>query len=162
MAAKYTDSEIENFIEERKHLPPDFGIPIRLKDKPGQQERDVDVEGEYGHSFKLIMRQNKSNPLDFSVIVAVVPVGSNQVFKLRRYNGFSHEHTNKIERDSFYAYHIHYATQRYQELGLKEEYYAEPTDRYSEFNEALTCALEDCGFDIPEDDQMTMFGGGLS
>jgi len=55
--------------------------------------------------------------LDFSIILAYCPEASNQLFRLRRYNGKSHEHTNTIEADKFYNYHIHTATERYQELG---------------------------------------------
>ncbi|MGR3293571.1 MAG: hypothetical protein ACUZ9M_06090 [Candidatus Scalindua sp.] len=65
-------------------------------------------------------------------------------FKLRRHNGKSHEHSNKLEGVKFYDFHIHFATQRYQDEGRKEESYAEVTDRYSDIKEALNCLLEDC------------------
>ena len=51
---------------------------------------------------------------------------SNRVFRLRRYNGKSHEHTNPIEKEIFYDFHIHTATERYQVLeNKKEDTYAE-------------------------------------
>jgi hypothetical protein len=49
------------------------------------------------------------------------------------------------------------ATQRYQELGMREDAYAEPTDRFPDFSSALQCMLNDCGFDIPEDPQGRLF-----
>ena len=58
------------------------------------------------------MRQNRINLLDFSVILAVRVPQLNQVFRLRRYNGRSHEHTNQIESVTFHDFHIHFATER--------------------------------------------------
>jgi hypothetical protein len=51
---------------------------------------------------------------------------------LRRHNGRSHEHTNQIEASTFYDFHIHMATERYQELGMREDAYAEATDRFGD------------------------------
>ena len=55
------------------------------------------------------------------------------LFRLRRYNGRSHQHTNKIEEITFYDFHIHTATERYQDAGYAEEHFAEVTDRYVDF-----------------------------
>jgi hypothetical protein len=79
------------------------------------------------------------------------------IFRLRRYNGKSHEHTNLIEDVSFYEYHIHQATERYQLLGAREDSYAEPTDRFSDFYQAVSCLMEDCGFEIPSGAQRSLF-----
>ena len=78
---------------------------------------------------------------------------SNRLFRLRRNNGRSHEHTNSIEGDTFYDFHIHTATERYQDLGSREDAYAEATDRYSDYAGAVDCMLADAGFDIPFDNQ---------
>lgn len=75
------------------------------------------------------------------------PRDTNQLFRLRRHNGRSHEHTNKIEGDKFYEFHIHIATERYQDLGVREDSYAEPTDRFTDLGGAIDCLLADCGFD---------------
>ena len=76
---------------------------------------------------------------DFSAILAYQEKGANQDFKLRRYNG-RHEHTNKLEKQKFFDFHVHYATQRYQDAaGRKEESYAEPTGRYLDIKGALNC-----------------------
>lgn len=87
-----------------------------------------------------------SNEFDFSVIIAVQLHNSNRIFRLRRYNGLSHIHTNRIECETFYDYHIHIATERYQELGMREESYAIPTDRYLSFEGAINCAISDATF----------------
>ena len=71
------------------------------------------------------------------------------MFRLRRYNGRSHEHTNQIENDTFYDFHIHLATERYQELGAREDAYARPTDRYGTFRGALDCLFTDANFSVP-------------
>jgi hypothetical protein len=44
--------------------------------------------------LSLVLRQSILNPLDFSIILAYRPPKSNQLFRLQRYNGKSHEHTN--------------------------------------------------------------------
>ena len=117
----------------------------------------LDIEGGDGGDYRLILRQSTFNPLDFSVILAYRPPKSNQLFRLKRYNGKSHEHTNPIEGETFYGFHIHQATERYQEIGAREDTYAKPTDRFADFQQALTCMLKDCGFEIPLDSQGRLF-----
>jgi hypothetical protein len=117
----------------------------------------LDIEGENGNEFRLILRQSVINPLDFSIILAYRPPRSNQLFRLRRYNGKSHEHTNIIEGSKFYSFYIHQATTRYQESGSNEDSYAEPTDLFSDFNQALSCMLKDCGIQVPVEPQGRLF-----
>lgn len=158
MAAKYSDKEITDLLQEHKPLPHDLRAAIRLRDKRGHKEQELAVKGVTGNDFRLILRQNDFNPFDFSIILAICPAGSNQLFRLRRYNGRSHEHTNLIEEHKFYDFHIHTATERYQELGTREDAYAAPTDRFGDFHEALQCMLNDCNFEIPRDPQQNLFG----
>jgi hypothetical protein len=73
--------------------------------------------------------------------------GTFTVFRLRRYNGSSHRHTNSIESETMDGFHIHTATERYQLLGGYEDHFAEPTDRYGTLDGAIECMLSDCGFD---------------
>lgn len=89
------------------------------------------------------------NIMDFSVIVAYKPEQTNELFHLRRYNGRSHEHTNTIESQTFYDFHVHVATERYQNIGAKEASYAAPTSQYATFTDAVQCAFNDCGFIVP-------------
>ncbi len=159
MAARYSDQEITDFIQERKPLPVDFWKQITMRNKRGHKERELEVTGEQGNQFRLILRENTINILDFSIILALCPTDTTQLFRLRRYNGKSHEHTNHIERNTFYDFHIHYATERYQEHGAREDSFAKPSDRYASFFEAVDCMIEDCGFDLPEGSKQPLFEG---
>jgi len=152
-----TDQEISAFLSEKKVLPVDYRLSIQVKPKRGHKEREMDFKGESGSEFRIILRQSISNPLDFSIILAYRPPNSNILFRLRRYNGKSHEHTNIIEGTSFYDYHIHQATERYQQMGAREDSYAENTDRFSDFQRAVSCLIEDCGFEIPPGTQKSLF-----
>ncbi len=150
MADLLTDQQIAQLLSEDKPLPENFQERIRLKPKRGHKEAELDVEGADGSSFRLILRQSALNPLDFSVILAYQIPHTNVFFRLQRYNGKSHEHTNKLEGDRFYDFHIHKATQRYQESGLREDAFAEPTTRYADFDGALRCLWEDAAFILPD------------
>lgn len=144
----YSDQEIVEFIEERKVLPDDWRDRLYRKG-------NLVVEGEAGNTFRIIVRQGTSKPLDFSVILTVIIPLSNRNFKLRRYNGWTSRHRNRIEREVIDGFHIHFATERYQRRGLKEETYAQPTERYNDFEGALDCLIEDANFEKPP--QMEFF-----
>lgn len=156
MADRYADDEIAELLAEPKPLPKNWHSLLRLKPKHGHREAELTVQGDAGNVFRLIIRQSNFNVLDFSVILAYCPANSTQLFRLRRYNG-RHEHTNQIEAERFHAFHIHEATERYQELGAKEEAYAQPTDRFSDIHGALECLFEDCMFVTPGDTQGLLF-----
>ncbi|MDE0397110.1 MAG: hypothetical protein OXL96_04825 [Candidatus Poribacteria bacterium] len=49
----------------------------------------------------------------------------------------------------YHGYHIHFATERYQERGYDEETYAEETDRYNNLEGALQCLIQDANFELP-------------
>ena len=157
MSAILSDKDIAILIKEKKPLPTDYRTKIQTRPKRGHKERELDVKGSDGSDFCLIFRQSLLNPLDFSIILAYRPPNSNQLFRLQRYNGKSHEHTNTIERDTFYDFHIHQASERYQQLGAREDAFAEPTDRFSEFHEAVSCMINNCGFEVPFDPQRKLF-----
>lgn len=157
MSIRYTDADIARLIGERKPLSQDFRARIRLRDKRGHKEQELGIQGADGNQFRLILRQSSHNALDFSIILAHCPSETTQLFRLRRYNGKSHEHTNSIESVSFYDFHIHGATERYQELGSREDAYAEPSARFSDFHSAVNCMLCDCALELPEDPQQKLF-----
>ena len=119
----------------------------------------MEVDGADGNKFVVKLRQNDFNILDFSIILGVISKDSNVVFRLRRYNGKSHEHTNRIEGNSFYDFHVHTASERYQDIGAYEDHFAEVTDRYSDMNSALDCMIEDCGFKLAPSSQTNLFEG---
>lgn len=162
MAGTLTDAEIQRLLEEIKPLPENYQDRIRLKAKRGHKEAEVPTVGAGGSTFRLILRQSDLDPLDFSVIVGYEMPNTNVLFRLRRYNGKSHEHSNKLERQKFFDYHIHQATQRYQEFGMSEDAFAEPTDRYADVDSALQCALQDCRFELPAGAQLSLFSDGGS
>ena len=157
MSRTYSDQEIKSLMEERKSLPVDWRDRIRLRPKRGHEEQHLELTGDAASEFRLILRQNKINPLDFSIILAVRVPQSNRLFRLRRYNGKSHEHTNQIEAVTFYDFHIHSATERYQEIGMREDAYAEPTDRYGDFHSALRCLIDDAHLEVPREPQSSLF-----
>ena len=151
------DTEIAALIAEPKPLPVDYRSRIQTKPKRGHRERELDVDGAQGGKFRIILRQSSYNPLDFSVILAWLPPQSTTPFRLCRFNGKSHEHTNTIETATFYDFHVHRATERYQQAGTREDTFAEPTSRYQDFAGALRCLIEDCGFQLPPGDQSELF-----
>ena len=146
-------------VTERKSLPNDFQAKLVLKPtKLKHKEAKLDVIGSSGKSYRLIVRQSTINEFDFSVILVFCPDQTNQQFRLYRCNGKSHEHTNRIERERFYGFHIHMATFRYQQLGAHEDDYAEPTDRYWDLASAISCIFGDCSLGAQETDQLTFLG----
>lgn len=158
MAVRLNQIEIEKLLTERKPLPDDYRSRIQTKAKRGHKERDLDVKGANGSEFFLILRQSMFNPLDFSIILAYKVPKTNQLFRLRRYNGKSHEHTNILEKQKFYDFHIHMAIGHYQdESGFREDSYAEQTNRFADFHGAIECMLEDCGFEMPQSPQGKLF-----
>ena len=58
---------------------------------------------------------------------------------------------------TFYDFHIHVATEQYQEIGTREDAYAEPTERYGDFQGALRCLIEDANLAVPPDPQIGLF-----
>lgn len=156
MPVLLNDDEIRRLINEPKPLEPNYRERIRLKPKRGHKEAELDFEGTDGSPFRLILRQSMKNPLDFSVILGYRVPRTNILFRLRRYNGKHGEHTNKLEGNRFYNFHIHKATRRYQDAGFDEDAYAEPTDRYASFHEALQCMLANCGFELPPNPQPSL------
>ena len=119
------DNQIDDLIAEEKRTKLVVRDIWNLKTRGVQKENDFTINRLDGSQFKIILRQNALNVLDFSAILGYIPKESNQVFKLRRYNGKSHQHSNRIEKQMFYDFHIHKATERYQSSGMKEESFAE-------------------------------------
>ena len=159
MAARFTDAEIAQLLAEPKPLPDDYQARLQLRPRSGHERAELDVRTPSGNRFRILLRQNMRNALDFSAIIAHAPSNSSLFFRLRRYNGRSHEHTNRLEGTTFYDFHIHMATERYQALGAKEESFAEPSDRFADRHSALACLLDDCGFRRPDTPQLSLLDG---
>jgi hypothetical protein len=158
VALRLTDEEIQRLLTARKVLPLDFRKQLVLKAKHGHDEREMEIRGDDGTEYRLILRQSKFNKLDFSVILGYRLPGMSKLFRLRRYNGKHGEHSNRLEgTPAFYGFHVHTATARYQELGMDEDTFADPTDRYSDLPSALQCMLRECGFEPLGTSQGTLF-----
>jgi len=113
MAVRFTDEEIETLIKEPKPYHRDWFQPSRMSVRFRHRRADIDTTGANGNQFVVKLRKSEINPLDFSVILGVIVPGTNMVFRLRRYNGKSHQHKNKLTGDTIYDFHIHTATLRY-------------------------------------------------
>ena len=154
--AQLSDTEIAALVRMPKPLPTDYRSRLRARARPyssQHEEAQIEVQVQNTGTFRVITRKNRINPLDFCIILGYVPPERLKLFHLRRHNGL-HKHTNKLEGDSFRDFHIHYATQRYQEAGWDIDAYAEPTDRYDTVDGALETLLNDCNFIRPEDERL--------
>ena len=156
MSVRLTDEDISKLIRESKPVPAALKNPGHIKTGGSLLARDFSVVGSEGCKFRVILRHNPKGLFDFSVILAYLPDEFTQQFRLVRYNG-KHRHRNRIEKNRFFDFHIHRATQRYQDSGYKEDAYAEPTTRYSDIHSAIRCLLKDCGFDVSEPECDSLF-----
>jgi hypothetical protein len=154
--------DIDALINERKPLPENHERRLRPVRKSGQQYRqaELEVKGEQGHDFKLSIRSNIQDPLDFSVILIHYPRGSTDPLILLRYNGRHSPHVNRLEGDRVTGCHIHKATQRYQEEGMSIDGYAIETRDYETVDEALSKLMVDARFSDPANRRIDDFGGG--
>jgi len=158
VGVRLSEADIARLVAEPKRLCAD-PKRLALRPKRGHEERDLALAGASGSQFRLILRRSRLNPLDFSVILAYRLPDSSRLFRLRRYNGRSHEHRNRLEGTRFYDFHIHYATERYQDLGAREDAYAESADTFSTLEAARELLFAECGVLRPENDQLSLFEG---
>ena len=168
MARTLTDHEIDNLVAESKPLNKGWTKRLRPRTKSNRQhtERDMEVEGEAENKFRIIIRKNAINLLDFSIILTFKDKDGSE-FVLRRYNGkHPSQHTNRLEKargepnSSFRnTFHVHKATQRYQEEGLPIDGYAEETTEYASFDTALQAFVRSNGIVLPGDDEPSLFDG---
>jgi hypothetical protein len=142
------DQQIRILTAERKPaLEPALLVPTGLKGR--HREPQHQVLGANGSGFRLIVRQSVLDPSDFSVILGYELPTTTAVFRLRRHNGDSHDHPNRIEGTKVRGFHVHLATGRYQIAGFREDGYAEPTNSYADLAGAISCMLAEAHFDPP-------------
>ena len=159
MKSIFSDQKITALIEERKVLPNNWRNKFRKRMNRGSNEYLLNITGEEGNKFRVIVRMSVSDELNFSVVLGVKVPPPKKFFRLKRYNG-NHEHTNTIEDEKVNGFHIHTATERYQVNSIREEDYAEPTERYTDVNGALKCLFADANFEDPNALQNTLFEEG--
>jgi hypothetical protein len=127
-----TDTEINQYLQEEK----------KLKDKDFKEKVDrgnkttlFEVKSKSGNKYILRIRNSKSHVANWSVILSIII--KNKEYILTRYNGNYHAHTNSIEKNSISGFHIHHATERYQEKNYKIDGYATATSEYSTISGAI-------------------------
>jgi hypothetical protein len=152
-----SDEEIDTLIHEPKITPTMF-FPLRLVERNKHRRKDYEVRSAAAsaNEFVIAIRQSMLDTLNFSAILMYRRPGFNTLFRLRRYNG-KHEHTNTIEGTTLDDFHVHTATERYQNRGAKEDSFAEVTSRHCDLDSAIRCLLVDCGFDPPPPNPQTAF-----
>lgn len=120
-------------------------------------QAELTMTGDRGSEFKVIIRKNLLDPLDFSVILLYLPKEEGRGFVLRRYNG-KHFHKNHLEGNELHDYHIHMATERYQQAGLKPEGYAEVSNEYASVQKATECLFQDANCQRGTDRRLNGYG----
>ena len=154
--AQLSDRDIDILVATPKYLPVDYRNRLRTRSRTysdKHEEGQLEIQVQDRGTFRIIIRKNRINPFDFSAILGYIPPERLKLFRLRRYNGI-HKHTNKLERSSFRTFHIHYATQRYQEAGWEIDGYADQTNKYSTVDGAVELLLDDCNFIRPENERI--------
>lgn len=118
---------------------------------------NVKIESTGEDVFHLRGRLSVDDPTDFSAILSVETTNGSD-FILIRCNGY-HEHHNYLERTRIRGMHIHRATERYAACQRKDEGFAEPTNEYANFSEAVGHLMKLANIQIEGDkDQIPMFG----
>jgi hypothetical protein len=153
-----TDETIRKLLEERKPMPAHLQPLGTLGERNHHERKDFSITAASGNEFCVFVRKAVLNMLDFSVVLGYQLPDVHRVFRLRRYNGKAHLHTNVLERQTFYDFHVHTATERYQRPGFREEHFAEVTNRYHDLQGAIRCLIEDCGFLTPIEDSPLFIG----
>jgi hypothetical protein len=143
-----SDAQIAGLIAEPKPAV-DVKALTPGKVAVGHRRSTKSVEGTAGSSFRLMVRQAIADPDDFSVILGYTVPASNRLFLLRRHNGDSHRHPNKLEGTVVRGFHVHLATESYQLAGFKEDGYAEATTSYSDLAGAISHMLTVAAFAPP-------------
>lgn len=138
-----TDQEIVELLSEEKLLPANFREQLTLKKKSDRKYKECDIYAKSNKgTFIITVKVNIRELFDFSIILQYISEnGFNYI--LRRYNGI-HQHKNILERTVIQGYHIHMATEKYQRLSLRIEGYAELTDSYNNWKDALAQLIADC------------------
>lgn len=152
-----TDAQIANLVKEPKHLGRSVDAILRgMKGKTGRegflQNTVKFARTASKDKWLLYLRNSPGNPhgTDFSCGLGLIPAGRSDAFMIRRYNGNSHEHTNKIEKTPpFRDFHIHTATARYQKSSYDDDEFAERTDLFDDFHSAFQTLLTECNVIVP-------------
>lgn len=135
-----TDAEIHQLLSQRKYFPENPRVRPRPKAHAQHEESELSLTTDSQLVFKVRIRKHRFNALKFSIILLYRDQENKTWLRLLRCNG-KHEHSNDLEGERFYAFHVHKATQRYMEAGYREDLYAYEAP-YSSFDGALNYFFE--------------------
>ena len=68
MSVRLTDEQIAALIAEPKPLPEDWRLHMRETRKRGSRERQIDITGREGSAFRIVLRQNTYDHLNFTAV----------------------------------------------------------------------------------------------
>lgn len=142
------DAQIQTLLAEPKPIVELAALnPTIAKGRHRESQRSV--VGVSGSAFRLVVRQSILDPSDLSVILAHELPETTGLFRLRRHNGDSHDHPNRLEGSTVRGFHVHLATERYQLAGYREDGYAEATNSYADLIGAVQHMLDVAHFAPP-------------
>lgn len=150
----YTNDEIERMVALPKPVPPG-GIPGPRASQVGKRYESKLTIHAHGLEFLVWTRQLVDYPRSFCAGLTVIREGEDN-FQLRRYDGKYDSHVNHIEKEEFYDYHIHMATERYQQSPHNEDHYARPTAEYDSLGGAVRLMHEDCNIFEVQSGQLSL------
>lgn len=113
----------------------------------GSYRNEMTLQSEDGlHRFSVFMRKNEAFEENFSIGLRYHPDNDPESIVLIRCNGPHGEHRDPFDkRESHYwEYHIHLAKETIIKEGLRSEAYAEITDEYSNYADALVFFFRYC------------------
>nr|WP_091695257.1 hypothetical protein [Algoriphagus locisalis] len=138
-----TDELIQHLLKTPKRVE---NPKARKKTDSGNERVTYIVSDDEGNRFNLYLRQNYKPGMEdaFSCGLSYI-LPSGEAFTLVRYNGPSHDHPNKLEKERIgYVPHIHTSSRRYLDETGKADGFAKGTDRFRTQEGALACLLKDC------------------
>ena len=133
----YSQQELNDLINCPKQIKEASYKDMRLE--RGSFRNDFELESISDKTrFSAFMRKNESFPENFSIGLTVYPKDGSGSFCLLRYNGPHGDHVNDLlDPHPHFGFHIHEAKADNIEGGFSSELYAELTDSYGSYEEAL-------------------------
>jgi len=140
-----TDDRILDLVNVPKRVT---NPQARRRIENGYARQNFTVQSEDGtlSTFEIYLRQNQRPEMQDNFSCGLRWIAPNgESLTLRRYNGPSHRHGNRLENATLdFKCHIHFASEKYIQSGLKAEGFAEETNRYRTLEGALHCLVTDC------------------
>ena len=111
------------------------------------RRNDFEVAAEEGeHNFSVFLRQSIDFPENFSVGLTYESPEEHHSICLLRCNGPHGDHANlPSEPPHHFRFHLHLARNEAMEAGIRTEFFAEETDSYATFEEAVVYFVGRCG-----------------